>query len=102
MIDKTILKEKIKEKNYSKCIIILFNEIKNTLVTQIKEKNPNYSYITIGDLKNKSLKYLSSDLQSYAIILYTLTINPEDSEIYELNLLLAIYEELISKKLIAA
>lgn len=95
MIDKNIINTKIKEKDYSNCIFLLFNEIKNILIEKIKEKNPNYAYITIGDLKNKSLKYLSSDLQSYAIILYTLTINPEDDELYTLNLLFEIYKQLI-------
>jgi len=95
MIDKSIINTKIKEKDYSNCIYLLFNEIKNILIEKIKEKNPNYVYITIGDLKNKSLKYLSSDLQSYAIILYTLVINPEEDELYTLNLLFEIYKALI-------
>lgn len=95
MIDKSIINTKIKEKDYSNCIFLLFNEIKNILIEKIKEKNPNYVYITIGDLKNKSLKYLSSDLQSYAIILYTLVINPEEDELYTLNLLFEIYKTLI-------
>ena len=95
MIDKNIINTKIKEKDYSNCIFLLFNEIKNILIEKIKEKNPNYVYITIGDLKNKSLKYLSSDLKSYAIILYTLVINPEEDELYTLNLLFEIYKTLI-------
>ena len=95
MIDKNIINTKIKEKDYSNCIFILYNEIKNILIEKIKEKNPSYVYITIGDLKNKASRYLSSDLQSYAIILYTLVINPEEDELYTLNLLFEIYKQLI-------
>lgn len=100
MVDKNIIKEKMKAKDYSNCIFILFNEIKNSLVKEIKEKKKDYVYITIGDLKNKALKYLSDDLQSYAIILYTLTIDPEENELYTLNLLFEIYKDLSQKKLI--
>ena len=95
MIDRSIINTKIKEKDYSNCIYLLFNEIKDILVKKVKEKNPNYVYITIGDLKNKALRYLSSDLQSYAIILYTLAMDPEEDELYTLNLLFEIYKSLI-------
>ena len=45
MIDKNIINTKIKEKDYSNCIFILYNEIKNILIEKIKEKNPSYVYI---------------------------------------------------------
>lgn len=102
MIDKNIINKKIKQKDYSNCIFLLFTEIKNTLVNEIKKKKNDYVYITIGDLKNKALKYLPSDLQSYAIILYTQTINPEDDELYTLNLFFEIYKDLNDKKLLVA
>lgn len=100
MIDKNNLKSHLEDKDYSKCIVILFDEIKSILINKVKEKNPNYVYKTIGDLKNQSIKYLSTDLQSYSIALYTLVMQPED-ETFELNVLLNIYEELCSEKLSA-
>lgn len=100
MIDKDNLKSYLDDKDYSKCIVILFDEIKSILISKIKDKNPDYVYTTIGDLKNKSIRYLSTDLQSYAIAIYTLVMQPED-EAFELSLLLNIYEELISEKISA-
>lgn len=98
MIDKNNLKSRLEDKDYSKCIVILFDEIKSILINKVKEKNPNYVYKTIGDLKNQSIRYLPTDLQSYSIALYTLVMQPED-ETFELNLLLNIYEELCSEKI---
>lgn len=100
MIDKKTLKLNFENQNYSNCITVLFNEIKNILIEKIKEKDSTYKYVTIGDLKNKAIKYLSTQLQSYAIALYTLVMQPED-ELFELEVLLNMYEELVAENVLA-
>ena len=79
--------------NYSKSINNLFVEIKSILVEKIKQKNSNYTYVTLSDLKNNAILYLPTEAQSCAIAFYQLVMQPKDEK-YEYQMLLNIYENL--------
>lgn len=78
-----------------KSITTLVNDIKNILIKEVKEQKSDYKYISISDLKDKSILYLPTEMQSYAIALYRLVMNPSD-EAYEYSMLLNIYNDLNS------
>lgn len=87
------MKQLTNEINYSKSITKLYNDIKEILIEKIKEENSDYNYVTISDLRKNAILYLSSEMQSYAIALHNLVMQPRD-EVYEYNMLLNIYEDL--------
>lgn len=94
MIKKDIVIDiNVDKTNYSECIVILFNKIKNILIDKIKLKNKQYNYTNINDFKENALKYLPIKMQSYAMWLHSLVMYPNDSE-FEFKILLNIYNEL--------
>ena len=82
-----------KNASYSKSITNLYTNIKDILVEKVKEKDSNYTYKTIGELKDKAILYLPTEMQGYAIALYSLVMYPKD-EVFEYNALLNIYNDL--------
>ena len=86
---------KSNDKTNQKTISTLADEIKKILVEEIKVKKSDYKYISLSDLKDKSIIYLPTEMQSYAIALYRLIMNPCD-EAYEYKMLLNIYNDLNS------
>lgn len=89
------LKEKLMEKNYSYCIYILHQEIKNILINQIKAIDKNFEYTNLKNLKNKCTQCLDYNKGLISIEFYNLSMHQEN-ELYELDRLLEIYNSLTS------
>jgi hypothetical protein len=97
-IDNKYLKQLIKEKNFSKSIYILTDEITNLFTEQIKNKNENFEYVNLANLKNNAIKNLDDNLADAAIDFYNLTIRDDADELYEVNMLFEIYTTLLNYK----
>ncbi len=93
-IDKKMFSEHLKYKDYEYCINVLREEILNILVKKIQEKNKDFTYTTIGNLKQNCIKYLPENEKNIAIDIYSLTFS-DDSADYELACLMNSYKELI-------
>lgn len=92
-INKKIFKENLNCKNYSNCIYMLDEEIKEMLILLIRGFNKNYVYKNLDDLKNNCLKYLDYDQKLLVLEFYDISMNPVN-ELQELKQLLKIYDEL--------
>lgn len=92
-INKKVFKENLDCKNYSNCIYMLHEEIKEILVLLIKEFNKDYVYKNLDDLKNNCLKFLDYEQNLLVLEFYDLSFN-RVNEITELNRLLKIYNNL--------
>lgn len=91
--NKINLKEAFHKKDYFSCIQLLREEIKKQLIEKIQEKNPDYKYSSIIQLKEYALRYLSEEDQDIALKFYYLSYE-EFSEKSELNELLNMYEKI--------
>ena len=92
-INKKIFKENLDCKNYSNCIYMLHEEIKEILILNIKKFDKNYIYKNLDDLKNESLEYLDYEQKLLVLEFFDLSFN-RVNEITELNRLLKIYNNL--------
>ena len=84
----------LKQKKYTYCIAVLYEEIKKLLIEKVKEHDKNYTYTSIKDLELKCIKYLDDEISDLAIEFYDFTVN-QDIETYEISRLLEIYDILI-------
>lgn len=93
MINKKLFKENLNKKNYSNCIYMLHEEIKNILISKVTKFDKNYSYIDLCDLKNKCLTFLDEEQKLLVLEFYDSSFN-QYNETYELDRLLDIYKTL--------
>lgn len=94
--NKRKFKENLDCKNYSYCIYILHEEIKNLLISYAKKNDENFVYTNLCSLKNKCLNFLDYEKKLFVIEFYDVSTNPRN-ELYELNKLLEIYGKLKNK-----
>ena len=90
MIDNKKLIENFKSKNYTYCIDILQQEIKQKLVERVKLFKPDYKYTNLSDLKLNCYKYLNDKEKLYITFLCKYS-EEEYPVVHELNTLLDIY-----------
>ena len=93
LFNKKIFKIYLDCKNYSNCIYMLHEEIKQVLISYIKEFDKNYVYTTLPELKDKCLEYLDDTQNLLVLEYYNLSFN-QCNELIELNRLLEIYKKL--------
>lgn len=87
------LQEELKKKNYNDCNLILHNKIKDLLISEVKKHKPDFVYSNMNDLKNKCIELLDENLSDIAIDFYVVSITDEEP-IYELSVLMDLYEKL--------
>lgn len=92
------LKNELKNKNYDKCIFVLHNKIKELLILELQKYKKDFKYSNLNDLKNKCIEFLDEDLSNIAIDFYMVSITDE-SPIYELSVLVELYENLTKVKI---
>lgn len=95
--NKKFFKENLNCKNYSNCIYMLHEEIKDILALHVKEFDNNYVYKNLSDLKNKCLKFLDYEQNLLVLEFYDLSFN-QVNEMIELNRLLEIYNKIKKDK----
>ena len=92
------LKDELKSKNYGNCIFILHNKIKEMLVLEVQKHNKDFKYSDLNDLKNKCIQLLDEDFANIVIDFYIVSITDE-SPLYELSILVELYENLTKVKI---
>lgn len=87
------LNKKIKEKDYFSSIQMLKKEIIKIYVEKVKQINPNYNYTTLLSLLDNIEKHLNEE-EFFLFKEYYILTNEENNQIYELDSLLTIYNNL--------
>lgn len=93
MINKKILKEKLKNEEYDECILILREEMINILTDKIKKKDIYFQFSTTKDLYNKAKITLTLDEIQVAYKLYTFDTMYEVDK-YVLDQMLEMYQDI--------
>lgn len=96
ILNKILFSTYFKYKDYEKCVILLRREIINILCCRVKEKNPNFVYTNISNLKLNCFKYLSELEQEIVIQLYDFSFDDVSID-YELSCMFEIYDSLKNK-----
>ena len=93
MINKKIFKNNLNAKEYSNCIYMLHEEIKNILITKVRKFDKKYVYLDLCNLKNKCLTFFNEEQKLLVLEFYDLSFN-QYNETFELDRLLDIYKTL--------
>ena len=93
MMNKKLLKEKLKNEEYDECILILREEMINILTDKIKKEDSYFEFSTTKDLYNKSKITLTLNEIQVAYKLYTFDTMYEVDK-YVLDQMLEMYQDL--------
>ncbi len=93
MMNKKILKEKLKNEEYDECILILREELINILTDKIKKEDTYFQFSTTKDLYNKAKITLTLDEIQVAYKLYTFDTMYEVDK-YVLDQMLEMYQDI--------
>ena len=93
MMNKKMLKEKLKNEEYDECILILREELINILTDKIKKEDSYFEFSTTKDLYNKAKITLTLDEIQVAYKLYTFDTMYEVDK-YVLDQMLEMYQDL--------
>lgn len=93
MMNKKLLKEKLKNEEYDECILILREEMINILTDKIKKEDGYFEFSTTKDLYNKAKITLTLDEIQVAYKLYTFDTMYEVDK-YVLDQMLEMYQDL--------
>ncbi len=93
MMNKKILKEKLKNEEYDQCILILREELINILTDKIKKEDTYFQFSTTKDLYNKAKITLTLDEIQVAYKLYTFDTMYEVDK-YVLDQMLEMYQDI--------
>lgn len=93
MMNKKILKEKLKNEEYDQCILILREELINILTDKIKKEDTYFEFSTTKDLYNKAKITLTLDEIQVAYKLYTFDTMYEVDK-YVLDQMLEMYQDI--------
>ena len=93
MMNKKLLKEKLKNEEYDECILILREEMINILTDKIKKEDTYFQFSTTKDLYNKAKITLTLDEIQVAYKLYTFDTMYEVDK-YVLDQMLEMYQDL--------
>lgn len=96
-MDKKKLKEKLKNKEYDDCILILREELINMLTEKIKKEDSYFVFSTTKDLYNKAKITLKYDEIQVAYKLYTFDTMYEVDK-YVLDQMMEMYQDLQNYK----
>lgn len=97
MMNKKILKEKMKNKKYNECILILREELINILTEKIKKIDSYFEFSTTKDLYNKAKITLKYNEIQVAYKLYTFDTMYEIDELV-LEQMMEMYQNLQNNK----
>lgn len=95
MMNKKILKEKLKNEEYDECILILREELINILTDKIKKEDSYFVFSTTKDLYNKAKVTLKYDEIQVAYKLYTFDTMYEVDK-YVLDQMMEMYQDIKS------
>ena len=90
-LNKNLFSTYFEYKDYNRCISMLREEIIHILVKRVQEKNSDYKYTTISNLKLACFKYLTEVEQEVSIGLYDFSFNEEATE-FELSRMMELYK----------
>ena len=93
MMNKKLLKEKLKNEEYDECILILREEMINILTDKIKKEDSYFEFSTTKDLYNKAKITLTLNDIQVAYKLYTFDTMYEVDK-YVLDQMLEMYQDL--------
>lgn len=93
MMNKKLLKEKLKNEEYDECILILREEMINILTDKIKKEDSYFEFSTTKDLYNKAKITLTLNEIQVAYKLYTFDTMYEVDK-YVLDQMLEMYQDL--------
>ena len=93
MMNKKLLKEKLKNEEYDDCILILREELINILTEKIKKEDSYFNFSTTKDLYNKAKITLNLNEIQIAYKLYTFDTMYEVDK-YVLDQMLEMYQEI--------
>lgn len=93
MMNKKLLKEKLKNEEYDECILILREELINILTDKIKKEDTYFQFSTTKDLYNKAKITLTLDEIQVAYKLYTFDTMYEVDK-YVLDQMLEMYQDI--------
>lgn len=96
-MNKKILKEKMKNKEYDECALILREELINVLSDRIKKEDNYFEFSTTKDLYNKAKITLKYDEIQVAYKLYTYDTMYEVDE-FVLDQMMEMYQSLQNDK----
>ena len=88
-----IIKMKIKDNDFRTAIILLENKIKEIFIKRIEKHNKNFKYIDLINLSLYIKEYLSKEEQ-ILFEKYFIIVNEENNELYELDCLVEILNNL--------
>ncbi len=92
--NRDLLMKNFKEKNYSPCIEMLEDEIIRILSEKVKEKDQNFEYTNITNLRNICVRVLNPDMQAIVFKMHELMFEENYSKEQMLNELLILYKKL--------